>query len=499
VNSIDKLRRNSTVSIFLYLIGVSALLFALFSRHNYDDPFITYRYADNLRHGLGFVYNPGERVQSTTTPLFTLILAGLSWVWSDMPHLANLIGAFSTAMGSLFLWYLAQAWKSPWVGWSSLLLYPTFSLVLITFGSETPLYIALCIGSYTFYTRKRYTLTAVSAALAVLARPDGILVVGILAVDYLLKYLQGRNNTIARRSNDETIPWLAVLIFLAITLSWFIFAWVYFGSPLPATLAAKQQQGAMAISQRFAAGFLTILGWYTAWPYKLEAALAALGFIFMIWRAHRWALFLAWTVLYFVAYSILGVSRYFWYYAPLVPGFVVAVGLGMAAIAGYRARVKILSIKVRTQLLSFNLQQFLTVTILVLLSVAQSNNLWRARQPDQRYAIYHAAGEWLATNTPSISTVGALEVGIIGYYAHRPMLDFAGLIQPEVAVKMTRNTTYEDTALWAVAHYRPDYLVLFSGVFPRLEQSYVKDHCQLAQKFTGESYNYLDLDIYACR
>jgi hypothetical protein len=26
----------------------------------FDDAFITYRYADNLRRGLGLVYNPGE-------------------------------------------------------------------------------------------------------------------------------------------------------------------------------------------------------------------------------------------------------------------------------------------------------------------------------------------------------------------------------------------------------------------------------------------------------
>src|SRR5215831_17336610 len=40
-----------------------------------EDAYITLRYADNLAAGRGFVYNPGEHVLGTTTPLFTLLLA----------------------------------------------------------------------------------------------------------------------------------------------------------------------------------------------------------------------------------------------------------------------------------------------------------------------------------------------------------------------------------------------------------------------------------------
>ncbi|MCB0187901.1 MAG: hypothetical protein KDE31_26715, partial [Caldilineaceae bacterium] len=41
-----------------------------------DDAFITYRYAENLATGQGFVYNAGERLLGTSTPLYTLLLAG---------------------------------------------------------------------------------------------------------------------------------------------------------------------------------------------------------------------------------------------------------------------------------------------------------------------------------------------------------------------------------------------------------------------------------------
>ena len=71
--------------VVLYSGASFLLLFFAFSSWAYDDPFITFRYAQNLRAGLGFVYNPGERVLSTTTPLYTLLLTGLSFLWSDLP------------------------------------------------------------------------------------------------------------------------------------------------------------------------------------------------------------------------------------------------------------------------------------------------------------------------------------------------------------------------------------------------------------------------------
>src|SRR5687767_10254365 len=70
----------------------------------YDDPFITYRYAANLHDGLGFVYNPGERILSTTTPLYTLILATLGMVWADLPTVSNVLGLLCLTASACLLW-----------------------------------------------------------------------------------------------------------------------------------------------------------------------------------------------------------------------------------------------------------------------------------------------------------------------------------------------------------------------------------------------------------
>ena len=477
--------QRSRTALFLaaYLVILSAMLFALFVHWAYDDPFITYRYAQNLDRGLGFVYNPGEKVLSTTTPLFAMLLAMIGKVWPDLPRAANLIGAVSLAAGGILLWDLCRAWGKPVAGWICLALYPTFPLLLNTLGSETPLYLAFCIGAYTFYARRKYTLAALFSAFAVLARPDGIIVPALFALDYLLRM-------------RRPIPWKAIGIFLAITFSWFAFAWIYFGSPIPATLAAKQHQGAMAISQQFAGGFLAILGWYSSWPYILETILAIAGFLMILRSERRWLLFFSWPILYFAGYSILGVSRYFWYYAPLVPGFIAAVGLGFTGVEKALRGV----LRNLQKPSSAGLQALLLLLLFALPAFGQGRSLWRLRgQADMRYQVYRAIGDWLRGNTVRDDQVGALEVGIIGYYAQRPMVDFAGLLQPLVAQQLKEGTNYEDAALWAVAHYHPDYLVLQQNAFPRLEQVYAGSVCERVKRFPGERYHFSnDIEVYAC-
>ena len=93
-----------------------------------DDAFITFRYARNILAGQGFVYNPGEAVLGTTTPLYTLLMAGLGaltgGVAAPFPQLALLVNALADAATCLMLvrawgggWVSsAPAWPPPWPG-----------------------------------------------------------------------------------------------------------------------------------------------------------------------------------------------------------------------------------------------------------------------------------------------------------------------------------------------------------------------------------------------
>ena len=69
-----------------------------------DDAYITYRISGNIHSGNGFVYNAGERLQSSTAPLYALLLAGLRWRGGDLVQISFLLNALSgmAAAGLLF-------------------------------------------------------------------------------------------------------------------------------------------------------------------------------------------------------------------------------------------------------------------------------------------------------------------------------------------------------------------------------------------------------------
>lgn len=480
-----------------YLLMVTSGLFILFAGWAYDDPFITYRYADNLSRGLGFVYNAGEKVLSTTTPLFALLLAAIHPLWSDIPYLAVLIGAFSLAAAGLLLWDLMDSPGRTCARWTGLLFYPIFPLVASTLSSETPLYLALCLGALASYRRQHYRLVALSASLAALTRPDGLLIGFILGIHYIWSHPPSPRQW-GRWFRD--LPWQAVLIYLCIGLPWVVYAWVTYGSPVPVTLFAKQQQAAIAGSQSFLPGFLTIVSWYSSWLYQIQALLALPGLLYGLWRSTGLRLIAIWTAVYFLAYAVLGVTRYFWYYAPLVPLLIVAFGSGLDWIANLlqtvpwnRKAFNIAATKLQASI------HIIPVLFLSALLLVQISKLWNMHLSlDSRYPIYQAVGDWLRENSPAEASVGTLEVGIIGYYARRTIVDFAGLIQPDVAAHIEQAGSYAAVAQWAVMQYNPEYLVLHQGLFPELESA-ASTQCQKQIVFPGEAYGYTyDMGIYYC-
>lgn len=457
----------------LVVIGVTGVLYYLYHAWSYDDPYITYRYAQNLMHGLGFVYNPGEKILSTTTPLFALLLGLAGQLWPSIPQLAVFIGSLSIGFATVLMLNLAKVWGHPIAGWVSMPLLATFGLLSITLSSETPLYIALGLSVLYTYTVRRYSLFGFFSALMILTRPDGALLPIILGLHFLIKV-------------REPLPWKEMVIFALVSLLGWGALWAYFGSPIPVTLAAKQHQGTMAISQSFAQGLWTILGWYRAQIYFLaECALALLGLVYLFQKKSMAILLVGWTLLYFASYSLLGVTRYFWYYAPLVPGFVFLVGAGVEAIYYWIARGR------RSNILALAISGLIVTGFFFF----QLRHIYRQSfDRDQRIPLYAATGKWIRENTPAESKVAAVEVGAIGYYSQRYIVDFAGLIQPDVARQMKSDSTYLDTAIYAVDRYNPDYLVVYEGfVKPLTDHS--RRPCRQEVVFSGTDYG-VDQDLW---
>jgi phosphoglycerol transferase MdoB-like AlkP superfamily enzyme len=93
---------------------------------------------------------------------------------------------------------------------------------------------------------------------------------------------------------------------------------------------AKRHQAQMIISDSFLEGFIKMLRNYARTPlYRIYLPFFLLGLWQAITRRREWVPLISWTVSYFITYIALGVSRYFWYYAPLTPAMVVLSGIGL--------------------------------------------------------------------------------------------------------------------------------------------------------------------------
>ena len=224
------------------------------------------------------------------------------------------------------------------------------------------------------------------------------------------------------------------------------------------------------------------------------AALSILGGFYAIRTNHSWIPIIIWACLHWLAYTVMNVSGYFWYYAILIPGIVVATGLGLEVIRKSSLH------QTKHPISKHRLSWMIPVFLLVSLFIGNMQNIFNIlEKPDQRSKVYQSIGNWLDSNTPEDAEVAALEVGMIGYYSQRAMIDFAGLINPLVSSQFSKDATYEDTAIFVFDRYEPDYLVLQKGMFPKFENNFVFRNCQIKQQFLEEEFNAPGtFEIYGC-
>ena len=73
-----------------------------------DDTYIHLQYATHLAHGDGFVFNTGERVYGTTSPLWVVLLAEAIALGADGLLASKLLGGLATLAAVLLWWALAR-------------------------------------------------------------------------------------------------------------------------------------------------------------------------------------------------------------------------------------------------------------------------------------------------------------------------------------------------------------------------------------------------------
>ncbi|MCU0726750.1 MAG: hypothetical protein MUE73_13345 [Planctomycetes bacterium] len=227
--------KDRIVPLLLFLAGVTAASAVhVYSDYTLDDSFITYRYAENIAAGRGFVYNPGERELGTTTPLYTLLLAILARLGAGTGPCGAAIGILSFGGTVVLSRHLAlKAGATP-------VLAGLFGLALCVCppllrdaisGMETSLYAFLCLAVVALCLDGRMAGFCVVGAACFLTRPDGAIVLAACGIHDLLT---------RRRGFPRWAMYAAVVA--ALSLPWFVFSFAYFGILLPNSGFAKLLQ-----------------------------------------------------------------------------------------------------------------------------------------------------------------------------------------------------------------------------------------------------------------
>jgi hypothetical protein len=436
-----------------------------------EDALITYRYAENLVLGEGFVFNPGERILGTTTPLFTLMLAasGLLFGAQHIPVASNVLSAiFGQVAGLLTFAGVRRLGCSSAIGASAagIFLFQPDVVVAATGGMETMLVVALMAGSFYALSAHRRDAAVVLCALLVVARIDGILWAAIL----MLLVCWERPRSTHRYA----------LLFCGTLAPWALFAQLYFGSPVPNSVLAKLAIGnaagplgeldTLAAHMRWFAGATGLhIGPTARGPDALVvlvavASLALVGVASILRKADRSALLavVLFPPLLCAAYFLGRTPLIFpWYLVPPLWCFCTVVVIG-AVRAWAALRNRLPPRRIRLGLGVYTGALFLG--LLLHLATANLREL-AAQEHLQEYenGLRRPVGEWLAAHTPEDATIATEAIGYQGYYSKRRVIDLAGLTSREV-VAASRESRGNSAATFhrVLKRTRPDYIVLRS-------------------------------------
>jgi arabinofuranosyltransferase len=428
-----------------------------------DDAWIHLVYARNLALSGSWSFQNNDLTAGSTAPLWTMILALAFWITNN-PYCT----AFVTGIASLIgLAYISQKLSEEWIRTAS-----SFPLVGVFIAAEWHLTWASVSGMETIFfcfmvmlffynisrTNSRNWFTAgIIAALATWTRPDGItllLPVGLMWMgrgfrkDLLIKFFIG---------------WLPLAI------AYIAFNQCLGGHLWPNTFYAKQMEYAILQSQPI----LTRLSNALSQPFIGPATILIPGLLFFVAKnilKKDWLVIscISWVLVYILIYALLLAVTYQHgrYIIPVIPMIIVIGLLGTQELAE-----SILSRRVQN-LTRFSIR-FLCIGLLFVFSILGAITYARDVSIIETQMVEMAT--WISENAPENAQIAAHDIGALGYFGERRIIDLGGLIQTNIIPFM------RDEA--AISNYlssqNVDYLMTFPAWYPtlvnRLEIVYISE------------------------
>lgn len=453
------------VRLLVVLATAVPLAYAFFTEHIWEDYFITFRHSQNLVDGRGLRYNPGQPpVHGFTSPLGVLLPALCYLVTGKTGYLPALwmfrilsLAAF-VGGGLLVLWRLGTTLAGRRAAWAFGLLYllEVKGVANAVDGMETG-FMLLFVGWALALFESRHTRAWVLRGLAwgglMWTRPDGCVYVAALSVAELAFGTGDRKRFFLSLAKSAVVT-------TVVYLPWFVFAWSYYGSPVPQTIQAKTPS-----NQSFDPG-LILSTVYARLPHRAAVVFGPIYFP-LFWPGPEWVYWFSYAVAAFcLAYWLLPVDDrvgrmaslgftllacYLSYMALPFPWYLPPVGLlGLVALArGAVTLARAAATAIAQPVEMGRVADLLTIIALTPVAMGLSGLFGytarqiRIQEKEIEMGNRRPMGLWLKDHMAPDEVLFLEPIGYVGYFSQARIQDWPGLVSPDVVAQRKRGVTME--------------------------------------------------------
>ncbi len=417
-----------------------------------DDAFIYYSYIKNIHLGSGLVFQDGPPVNACSSTLYPLTVALFSFPFSieSIPLVGHWVGMSALLLVLFLCLFLSQRHPKHTI---AILLFPfillSHRLIYAGVGMETFLLLLVLLLTTVTYLSNKLTLATILAALAVLVRPDSLVLIGLLGLDYLYR-------------ERKLPPWKYPLLFLAVLSPWYFSHWLTYGEVFPQTLAAKLAQSEAKDAFRGELFLSRALGRLT--PFEsLPLNATFLGILLLGCipaRKNRLAsLMVLWGILYVASYAFfLNAPGYKWYYTPLLLPLGILLSLGLEFLINTVQENKYIHTTICIALLGL-------LFTYAILGLPHKQDVHRTK-----WFRYKQVAQWMNQHAEPNSSLASPEIGILRYYYEKGLIiDTLGLVTPE-AVPFVRERKISEF----IKQTKPDY-ILTDKPYRKIREAFVRE------------------------
>lgn len=478
-------RRGALTLIVFVIAVVSATAFAWYTRNVWEDFYITYRVSKNLVEGHGLVFQLGERVHTFTSPLGVLLPAATLWVGGGHSD-EFALRAFQALSAIVFAGAVVllvrmcrQTWKFPMAACLLIAAFLVLDAKAVDFsmnGMETAfmlLFLVVFLSAITRGVDRGWMGIGLAAAALQWTRPDAFL----LGLAVVVGFWFFCPESLSERGRLQALRPLvkSLLVAAALYLPWVVFAWYYYGSPIPNTVLAKSQSLTFWNFASLKAWLMTpwIAGLGTAplpiyphmggWPNWAVLvgyhSACLLGHWWLLPWADRRGRAVSFAAFFFGLY-LTQINLYPWYLPPASVLLILTLGFALWDVTRWTASfgrwAVVVPISVATVLLVLQAGLFV-------------GTAWQLKNQERIIEGQRAEiGRQLKAKAGPNDRVFLECVGYIGFNSGLKIMDYPGLTAPEV-VRFRKEKADDWGAI--VRHFKPEWLVLRPHELPRVNST----------------------------